>query len=360
MMKMSPFYAEHLALGAQMVPFANWLMPLHYGSQIKEHLAVREKVGLFDVSHMTIIDIIGPNAHDFLRYLLANDVDKLLKKGQALYSCMLNEQGGIIDDLLVYFMDLTAYRLITNAATQPRVLDWLHLQSISFNVKINLRSELAILALQGPQALYYLNKILPSVKIAPFHSESNHLLFISRTGYSGEDGFELIGEPEVLKKYWEKLLSLGVQPCGLGARDTLRIEAGLNLYGQDMDETTLPFSRHLGWTVSFDDKERLFIGKIALLLAQSGGFKEQLVAVKLEGPGVLRSQQKLRLFDGKSGWLTSGTYSPLLKKGIGFAVIPIGDYQSAEIAIRGEWIKADIIPTLRFVAKISPQTMKDY
>ena len=345
-MKQTPLYLAHLVAGATFIDFFGWQLPLHYGSQIQEHQAVRTASGMFDVSHMTIVDVIGTGARDFLRYVLANDVDKLNVRGKALYTCLLNEHGGIIDDLIVYFLEPAFYRVILNAATHDKALDWLNTQAQGFHVGLQERQELAMLAIQGPAAQQKLAALFPPAeadKIAhlqPFSSLSIDAYFIARTGYTGEDGFEILMPAHKALPLWHKLLAQGVQPCGLGARDTLRIEAGFNLYGQDMDESTLPLECHLAWTIAWDPSDRLFIGRGALELAQKTGIRHELIGVMLMERGVLRPHQRVRLPDGQLGIITSGTFSPTLNKGIGFARIPVTQATQFEVEIRGQWHSA--------------------
>lgn len=336
----TPFYNEHLNLGAKMVPFGGWSMPLNYGSQVNEHLAVRNRAGMFDVSHMAIVDIQGPQAESFLRKVLANDVAKLTESGRALYGCMLNPEGGIIDDLITYKMSDDHFRVVVNAATTKKDLEWFNQQAKAFDTKLELRSDLGLLAVQGPQArslfLSCLDSSLQSSleAIKPFRFASVENLVVARTGYTGEDGFEVMGPHQELISLWKNLLNLDVQPCGLGARDTLRLEAGLNLYGTDMDESTTPLESNLGWTVDFKDSQRDFIGRKALEQQQANGVPRQLVGLLLEGKGVLRCGMRVTLSDGQQGILTSGSYSPSLKRSIGFARLPSQAFETCTIEIR--------------------------
>ncbi|MBS0230641.1 MAG: glycine cleavage system aminomethyltransferase GcvT, partial [Proteobacteria bacterium] len=254
----------HRALGAKMVDFGGWDMPIHYGSQIDEHHQVRRDAGMFDVSHMTVVDLEGARVREFLRHLLANSVDKLQKPGKALYSCMLNPQGGVIDDLIVYFMSETWFRMVVNASTRDKDLAWLGEQARGFDVQVNERPELGIVAVQGPNARAKVAGLLVEgeresvMKLGRFAARkgkamSGAELFIARTGYTGEDGFEVIVPNEAITGFWNALLEAGVKPAGLGARDTLRLEAGMNLYGQDMDEAVSPFEAALDWTIALDE-----------------------------------------------------------------------------------------------------------
>lgn len=349
MSKKTPLYDLHLKSNATIVDFSGWQMPLHYGSQIAEHHAVRKNVGLFDVSHMGVIDISGPDSIAYLRYILANDVAKL-KNGSALYSCMLNEQGGVVDDLIVYQFSEEQFRLVVNAGCREKDLLWLEREANQFDVKLTFREDLCLLALQGPKAIQHLTFIYAkqvSEKInalKPFQ----FLMFpkdtlIARTGYTGESGVEMILPKDQALLVWEKALKHHIQPCGLGARDTLRLEAGLNLYGADMTEDTSPFVSNLGWTVSFQDEKRNFIGKDALLAEKSQGVSQKMVGLILESRGVLRNHQKVKVTDDELGEITSGTFSPTLNKSIALARIPISNAETALVERKGDWLEVKIV-----------------
>ncbi len=327
MLKTTPLIIQHQLAGAKLVDFSGWQMPLHYGSQLQEHHLVRNDAGMFDVSHMAIVDIKGAQSEDFLRYLLANDVIKLDQPGKALYSCMLNPAGGIIDDLIVYKLSNDLFRLVLNAGTRDKDWNWLQKQQNTFNVTLTQRNDLAMIALQGPNAM---SKILPlfngdeqqSLKeLKPFHGVMINDIFYSRTGYTGEDGFEIQIPITQINTYWQKFLSSGVQPCGLGARDTLRLEAGLNLYGADMDESTTPLESNLAWTVAFEPLTRNFIGR-EILEQQREATHKQLVGLVLESAGVLRNHQKILVPDNGEGEITSGSFSPTLGHAIALARLP--------------------------------------
>jgi aminomethyltransferase len=335
LMLRTPLYEQHQKGNAKLVDFAGWEMPLHYGSQIEEHQKVRRDAGMFDVSHMAVIDISGTGACAFLRYLLANNVDRL-QPGKALYSCMLNEKGGVIDDLIVYFVEPDFYRLVVNAGTREKDLAWIQQQANAFSVVIHERKDLAILAIQGPHACEKTIQALKALTIiSQMPDESNlnqlknfHFLqfknwFVARTGYTGEHGFEVILPAEEISSFWRALLNAGVHPCGLGARDTLRLEAGLNLYGQDMDESISPLESNLAWTVVFDSPTRQFIGRDVLEKQKNEGVQQCLVGLVLEKPGVLRAQQKVMIEGLGEGEITSGTFSPTLGHAIALARIPV-------------------------------------
>ncbi|MFK2904134.1 glycine cleavage system aminomethyltransferase GcvT [Dyella ginsengisoli] len=334
----------HRALGARMVDFGGWDMPISYGSQIEEHHAVRRDAGMFDVSHMTVIDLHGPRTRDFLRHLLANSVDKLKVSGKALYSCMLNERGGVIDDLIVYFFDDAHYRLVVNAATRAKDLAWIEAQAKAFDVAVKERPEFAMIAVQGPNARAKVIALLhegdrPRIeklgKFAAAAAQGPHgmPLFVARTGYTGEDGFEILVPEEHAAALWNALAEAGVKPCGLGARDTLRLEAGMNLYGQDMDEDVSPWEANLGWTIALDEG-RDFIGRAALEQQKAEGVKRVMVGLVLDEKGVLRHGQKVLTAQGE-GEILSGSFSPTLEKAIAFARIPAGDPGAIRVDIRG-------------------------
>lgn len=337
-------HAEHRALGAKLVPFAGWEMPLHYGSQVQEHHAVRRDAGVFDVSHMRAIDVRGASARDFLRRLLANDVARLREDGAALYSCMLREDGGVLDDLLVYRCSAVHYRLIVNAGTAQQDLAWIT-QQRGQDVGIALCEDLAILALQGPQARARFWRALPELRAATepllrFHLAQAGGVMVARTGYTGEDGFEILLPAVRAVPLWRSLLAAGFAPCGLGARDTLRLEAGMNLYGQDMDAAVTPLESGLAWTVDRSGP-RDFIGRTGLDARPAA---RQLLGVVLRDPGVMRAQQPVRCTAG-AGELTSGGYAPTLNRSIALARVPAaaqpGD--AVEIGYRGRWLAAVLV-----------------
>jgi len=346
-MRRTPLFDVHVAAGARMVDFTGWEMPINYGSQIDEHHHVRNDAGMFDVSHMTVVDIRGPGTRDFLSCLLANDVARLHKPGKALYTCMLNKQGGVIDDLIAYFIEEEWFRLVVNAATRDKGLAWLQRQGSRFSIAITEHHELALIAVQGPQAR---DKVLPMLPLAdsvaaghlkPFTAMEHGGLFVARTGYTGEDGFEVSLPAGEAEEFWNRLAESGVAACGLGARDTLRLEAGLNLYGQDMDEETTPLESGLAWTVAMKD-ERQFIGREALEAQNLQGISLKLKGLVLEGRGVMRSHQKVIAAQGE-GEITSGGFSPTLQKAIALARVPASAEGSCEVEIRGKRLPARIV-----------------
>ncbi|MGS0998134.1 glycine cleavage system aminomethyltransferase GcvT [Rhodanobacter sp. UC4451_H18] len=336
--------ATHRALGARMVDFGGWDMPINYGSQIEEHHAVRREAGMFDVSHMTVVDLHGARTREFLRHLLANNIGKLKVHGKALYSCMLNERGGVIDDLIVYYLGEEFFRLVVNAATRAKDLAWIERQAKAFDVQVKERPDFAMIAVQGPQARAKVLGLLHEVdrprieKLGKFAAAAAQgpggmPLFVARTGYTGEDGFEIMLPAEHAVALWEALLAAGVKPAGLGARDTLRLEAGMNLYGQDMDEDVTPWEANLGWTVSLDEG-RDFIGRAALEQQQAAGVPRVMIGVVLDEKGVLRHGQKVLAANGE-GEILSGSFAPTLDKAIAFARVPAGDSGALHVDIRG-------------------------
>lgn len=341
----TPLYDAHLAAGGQMVSFAGWAMPIHYGSQLKEHQAVREDVGMFDVSHMTVVDIEGAQAKDYLRHLLANDVAKLTQSGQALYGCMLNDEGGIIDDLITYLMDETFYRTVVNAATRLVDLAWMQAQAQGFDVKITERDDLAMLAVQGPNARQRVVDVLNAPQLEalkPFTSTSHGDWFIARTGYTGEDGFEILLPNQDVASFWDALLAAKVQPCGLGARDSLRLEGGLNLYGQDMTTETNPFESNLAWTVQMNRDERDFVGAQALSEIQAQGPSRQLVGLLLDKGAIPRTGSVVETPAG-DGVITSGSFGPTIDRPVALARIPVGQFDEVSVIVRGRSLKARVV-----------------
>ena len=348
MSQKTPLYDRHVDAGGKMVPFAGWELPVHYGSQIDEHHAVRQAAGMFDVSHMAVVDIAGAQAEPFLQRLLANDVGRL-GDGRALYSCMLNEQGGVIDDLIVYRLGGEAYRMVVNAATRDKDIDWIGRQARPFGVEVNERTDLGMIAVQGPEARAHALAVMPEAlaesagALGRFAGVARDGWFVGRTGYTGEDGFEIMLPAADARPLWDGLVERGVVPCGLGARDTLRLEAGLALYGNEMDETVSPLEAGLGWTIAWQPEARSFLGRPALERQQAQGVERRLVGLPLEGRGILRPDQSVRLPDGRTGVVTSGTYSPTLKKSIALARLPQGPGDHCEVEIRNRWVPARIV-----------------
>jgi aminomethyltransferase len=358
-------YDTHVRSGAKIVDFGGWEMPLHYGSQIEEHHAVRRDAGMFDVSHMGVVDLRGDRVREFLQHLLANDVGRLKTPGKALYSCMLLPSGGVIDDLIVYFLSDTWFRLVVNAGTRDKDLAWIRRHAAAFAVTVAEQRDLAMIAIQGPRAR---EKTLPLLapaqrtaaqELAPFYGASLASWFIARTGYTGEDGFEVMLPAGDAAKTWDALRAQGVLPAGLGARDTLRLEGGMNLYGNDMDEDHHPLESGLAWTVAFEPSGRDFIGRDALETLRRTGSRE-LVGLLLEERGVLRSHQKVVVAgtaamagtigaaaDGSvpplTGEVTSGTFSPTLNRSIALARVPKTAASNVQVEIRGKLHAASIV-----------------
>ncbi len=348
-MKKTILNSVHRALGARMVPFGEWDMPVNYGSQIEEHHAVRNSAGMFDVSHMQAVDLHGEKVRDFLRYLLANDVARLKDNGKALYSCMLNEAGGVIDDLIVYFMTDNWFRMVVNAGTAEKDIKWLTAHAAGFGVDVQVRDDLGMIAVQGPQARELALPLLPpelSAKAAQlkiFSAADDADWFVGRTGYTGEDGFEVLMPKDQTETFWRKLQQAGVQPCGLGARDTLRLEAGMNLYGSDMDENVSPLDAGLKWTLALEPAGRDFIGREALEKQLASGNVKKFTGLILQGRGVLRDHQQLYVNDECVGEITSGGFSPTLNKAIAFARINAGVDSNLAVDIRGKKLPVDIV-----------------
>lgn len=348
----TPLYQAHRDAGGRMVEFAGWELPIRYGSLVEEHQAVREAAGIFDVSHMTVVDIQGTDARTGLRRLLANDVDKITEPGQALYGCMLNDAGGILDDLITYGLEDGFYRLVVNAATRESDLGWMNRQLKRDAVSVTERDDLAMLAVQGPEAV---DRVIAVLKVAalaelkPFRSLMHGDCFIARTGYTGEDGCEIILPASLAPEVWSSLLEQGVRPCGLGARDSLRLEAGLNLYGQDMDEHTTPLESNLAWTVAFDPPERDFVGREALEAQTQAGVERMLVGLVLDSGGVPRAGAPVHTPAGE-GVVTSGGFGPTVGRPIAMARVPADSGDRLEVELRGRRLPARVVK-LPFVRK---------
>jgi aminomethyltransferase len=346
----TPLYDSHVLCGAKIVDFGGWDMPLHYGSQIEEHHAVRRDAGMFDVSHMCVIDLMGDRVADFLRRLLANDVGRLLIPGKALYTCMLLPSAGVIDDLIVYFISQGRYRLVVNAGTWEKDVEWIRRHAADFDVTVAVRRDLAMIAIQGPNARQKTASLLTepqraqALALPVFCGVDLDSWFLARTGYTGEDGFEVMLPAQEAAKTWNSLAALGIEPAGLGARDTLRLEAGMCLYGNDLDEQHHPLESGLSWTVAFEPNERDFIGRLALETAHSMT-GQRLVGLLLEDRGVLRSHQPVRVSESATtlGEVTSGTFSPSLNRSIALARIPNTASPQVQVDIRGKWHAASIV-----------------
>ncbi len=347
----------HRALGAKMVDFGGWDMPIHYGSQIDEHHAVRTDAGMFDVSHMTVVDLRGDQVRAFLRHLVANSVDKLQKPGKALYTAMLNPRGGVIDDLIIYFLAEDFFRLVVNAATREKDLAWIGERAKPFGVQVHERNDFAMIAVQGPTARAKVVGLLREEdrtrigKLGKFVAgdaltSDGTALFVARTGYTGEDGFEIVVPEDRAVALWNALLTAGVKPAGLGARDTLRLEAGMNLYGQDMDDSVSPYEAALAWTIALDDG-RPFVGREDLEAQKASGAARQMIGLVMDDKGVLRHGQKVLTSHGE-GEILSGTFSPTLGKAIAFArvpagEIPLGSAGNVRVDIRGKEVPVRVV-----------------
>ena len=352
----TPLYRNHMEAGAKMADFGGWDMPIHYGSQLDEHHAVRRDAGMFDVSHMRIVDFKGRDVRDLLLLLVSNNVSKLRDAGKALYTCMLNPGGGIIDDLIVYYMQDDWFRLVVNAATADSDLEWIEHHTRKFDkVKVRPRTDMAMIAVQGPNARQKASQALGNIQGGPadtkllelgvFFGIESGSRFVARTGYTGEDGFEIAMSNEECPGMWNALASTGVTPCGLGARDTLRLEAGMNLYGSDMDESTTPLESGLAWTVAWQPPDRVFIGRAALETQRKSGVQSKLVGLVLLERGVLRGHQKIICGPHGEGEITSGSFSPTLGKSIALARVPaaldIGE--ECSVVIRGKNLTAQVV-----------------
>ena len=323
-------------------------MPLHYGSQIEEHHAVRKHAGVFDVSHMTVVDVRGPEAKAYLQYLLANDVAKLVKSGKGLYSCMLNPDAGVIDDLIVYRRSDQDYRVVVNAATREGDIAWMTKVAGEFSVAVLPAEDYAMLAVQGPKAMALATPLIPAAlqaavaALEPFQSVEADGIFVARTGYTGEDGWELVIPADHAVSWWNDCLAAGIEPCGLGARDTLRLEAGMNLYGQDMDSSISPLQSGLAWTVAWEPVGRKFIGREALAELRDAGPRDGLVGLVLRGRGIMRQGQRVVTACG-DGIITSGGFSPSMESSIALARVPVAAEGDCDIEIRGKLVAARIV-----------------
>src|ERR1044071_6866754 len=345
----TPLFNLHTDLAARIVDFGGWDMPVQYSSQIGEHHAVRRSAGVFDVSHMCVVDLRGEKVRAFLQKLLANDVGRLHEPGKALYSCMLNESGGVIDDLIVYYLTHTWFRVVVNAGTRDKDLAWIRKHAAAFDVEVTERTDLAMLAIQGPEARAKFAKLLSpagaqsALALDVFVGREIDGMFIARTGYTGEDGFEVMLPANDAVRVWKELNAMGIASCGLGARDTLRREAGMNLYGNDMDESKNPLESGLAWTVAFEPATRDFIGRRALEAIRAGGAPLKLVGLLLEDRGVLRSHQKVVVNGVGEGETTSGTFSPTLERSIAFARVPAKTGDHVQVDIRGKLLSAAVV-----------------
>ena len=353
MAQQTVLFDKHIEAGAKMVDFHGWDMPINYGSQIEEHHAVRQDAGMFDVSHMTVVDIKGSQAKEFLQKLLANDVAKLTVEGKAMYGGMLNEEGGVIDDLITYFITNDYYRLVVNSATRVKDMAWINKQSAGYDVAVTVLPELSMIAVQGPNAKEKAAKVFNSEQnallegIKPFMSVDSGDYFIATTGYTGENGYEIIVHEDKAADLWQQLLDVDVRPCGLGARDTLRLEAGMNLYGLDMDEEVSPLAANMAWTIAWDPEERDFIGRSALVEQKASGKLHKQVGLLLEAKGVLRTGLKVVFTDSdgveQEGVITSGTFSPTLGHSVAIARVPRSIGEVAQVEMRKKLVDVKVV-----------------
>jgi aminomethyltransferase len=359
-LKQTPLNAVHRQSGGRMVDFGGWDMPVQYpAGTIEEHLRTRTHAGLFDVSHMGEIDVRGPDAIPFVNRLTSNDVTKLLD-GQAQYSALTTPQGTVIDDLLVYRLSSVHLLLVVNASTTEKDWDWIlsHRSHALIDLN-NVSADYCQLALQGPDAQSILEKLtdLPLSEIKYYHFKHGAVDgvagIVSRTGYTGEDGFEIYAPAHRAEQLWNKILDVGqtgtptgVLPCGLAARNTLRLEAGMSLYGNDIDETTTLLEANLGWICKLDKGD--FTGREALARQKEEGVKRKLIGFEVTERGIARDHQEVVVNGERVGQVTSGSPAPFLKKNIGLAYVPV-DYasvgQQIQVDVRGRLVGAQIVKT---------------
>lgn len=337
----------HRQMGARMVDFGGYDMPVNYGSQIEEHHAVRKACGIFDVSHMGVVDVTGVDTEAYLQWLLANDVARLNRVGAGQYSLLLNEAGCVLDDLILYKLRTDRYRIVVNCGNKETDLVWMQRQAKKFDVQVQARPDLGILALQGPKSAEILAEMEPSgwaeaSKLKRFQMTSLEQCNIARTGYTGEDGFEIICPNEKIERLWCELIEHGAVAAGLGARDTLRLEAGYCLWGHEMDRETSPYVANLAWTIQMR-QGRDFVGRTALESQLQLGVRQHLVGLVLEGKGIIRDGCEIETAGGV-GQVTSGSYSPTLEASIALARIPINIQigSTVQVIIRGRPIDAKV------------------
>lgn len=343
-------YATHQLMGGKLVDFGGWDMPLHYGSQIEEHNHVRQASGMFDVSHMTVVDVKGVDAKIYLQYLLANDVAKIESiPGKALYSGMLNPDGGVIDDLIVYNMG-GWFRTVVNCGTREKDLAWMNKIAADFNVELIERADLAMIAIQGPKAIELTTTVVSAERAALisrlqiFQGLPEGEWFIARTGYTGEDGLEIMLPNDAAVAFWQALHAAGVPACGLAARDTLRLEAGMNLYGHEMDDQVSPLAANMGWTIAWQPAERNFIGRHAIEAEKKAGASCKLVGLVLRERGVMRAEQIVTVEGSdQKGIITSGTFSPSLGYSIALARVPASIGSQCYVEMRGKQVVVDVV-----------------
>jgi aminomethyltransferase len=349
----TPLHGEHVALGARMVPFAGWEMPVQYTGVIEEHNAVRQRAGMFDVSHMGRFEVHGAAAARFLRYITTWDMTRL-EPGEGHYAASCNEAGGILDDVYVFNLNAERYLIVVNASNAPKMKAWMEDHITRFDALLVDRHEsTAMIAVQGPEALAKLDTILGTDFVRSLKPRRcgetewrGQSVFASRTGYTGEDGLELVVEARGGADLWRALLEAGVVPAGLGARDTLRLEAALLLYGNDMDEETSPFEVGLDWVVTFEDEED-FVGRSALHHVKAAGTDRILVCIRALDRGVMRHGFEVRQDGLPVGVVTSGTFSPTLNLSIGMAFVPrlyAGMGTRLDVDVRGRTLPVEVVP----------------
>ncbi len=349
----TPLLSHHQKEGGKLIPFAGWQMPVEYSGILEEHNHVRKNIGLFDLSHMGEIKVSGAGAHQFLQKLVTNDLD-LLKEGQACYTVMCHDEGGILDDLIIYLLSsesdrIKEYLLVVNASNADKILKWIEKQKNNKEVIVSdLSNETALLAIQGPNSQAFLQAFTscnldPIIYYHGIQTEIEKLsCFLSRTGYTGEDGFEIYVNSKGAEKLWTAFRKKLIPPIGLGARDTLRLEAGYLLYGNDMDEQTSPLEVGLSWVVKLEKDD--FIGKKALLEQKKKGITKKLTAFTMLDRSIPRNGYSLYCNNQKIGRVTSGTFSPTLEKGIGLGMMeflpekssPLKEGMEIQVEIRGE------------------------
>jgi aminomethyltransferase len=346
-------HEEHLRLGARMVPFAGWHMPVQYEGIVEEHHAVRRRAGMFDVSHMGRYEIHGPQAAAFLRYVNTWDVTSLTP-GEGHYSAMCREAGGILDDVYVFNLDPTKYLLVVNAANAPKIREWITPRIERFDATlVDRHASTVMIAVQGPEALARCAAVTGEEFVRAIKPRRcaetawrGQTLFASRTGYTGEDGLELVVEARAGPDLWRALLDAGVTPCGLGARDTLRLEAALLLYGNDMDESTNAYEVGLAWVVSLDDGAD-FIGRDALVRLKDVEKTRELVCLQASDRGIMRSECPIRSSGAEVGKVTSGGYSPTLETSIGMGFVPPAlatRGTTLDVEVRGKTLPVRVVP----------------
>jgi aminomethyltransferase len=346
-------FEEHVRLGAKIVPFAGYEMPVRYSGDIEEHNAVRQRAGMFDVSHMGRFEVQGADAARFLRHTCTWDMARL-SPGEGHYAAACRDDGGILDDVYVFALAPERYLIVVNASSAPKMKSWMESHIVAFDTRlVDCHASTAMIAVQGPEALSALDAALGAEFVRSLRPRrcgetewQGHSLFASRSGYTGEDGLELVIDAEHGPELWRALLDAGVTPCGLGARDTLRLEAALLLYGNDMDEDTNPFEVGLDWVVTLDDGAD-FIGREALVRAKESGTSRELVCLRAEGRGIMRGHCDIFRQNDRVGTITSGGYSPTLGVSIGMGFVPpelAAEGTQLTVDVRGKPLEVRVVP----------------